>query len=196
MVALAAAGIATTLALALGHLIAALPHGPARAIDVLAMLTMTASPLVLGTGLFLILRPVTDPVAVALPVTVLVNAAMALPFCLRILLPELIALSAAYGRLAASLGLRGSARLRIVTLPRLRRPLAFAAGLSAALAMGDLGVIALFADPGRATLPMQVYGLMGAYRMDEAAAAAVLLVSLSFGLFWLFDRLGRRDADA
>jgi thiamine transport system permease protein len=60
--------------------------------------------------------------------------------------------------------------------------------------MGDLGVIALFADPDRATLPLQVYRLMGSYQMEAAAGAAVLLLMLSLGLFWVFDRGGRVDA--
>ena len=42
--------------------------------------------------------------------------------------------------------------------------------------MGDLGVIALFAGDREATLPLLVQRLMGAYRMEEAAAAALLLV--------------------
>ena len=74
--------------------------------------------------------------------------------------------------------------------------LAFGAGLSAALSMGDLGVIALFADPETATLPLQVYRLMGAYRMEDAGGAAVLLLALTFGAFYLFDRGAGRDADA
>ena len=60
--------------------------------------------------------------------------------------------------------------------------------------MGDLGVIALFADQNHATLPLQIYRLMGAYRMDSAAAAALLLLVLSVSLFWLCDRGGRRHA--
>jgi thiamine transport system permease protein len=32
---------------------------------------------------------------------------------------------------------------------------------------------------------------MGAYRMDQAAGAALLLALLAFGLFWLFDFGGR-----
>ena len=71
----------------------------------------------------------------------------------------------------------------------------FAAGLTAALAMGDLGVIALFADPDRATLPLQVYRLMGSYQMEAAAGAALLLLFTSLGLFWLFDRGGRLGAE-
>ena len=57
--------------------------------------------------------------------------------------------------------------------------------------MGDLGVIALFGDPDRATLPLEVFRLMGAYRSNAAAAGAVLLLALSFGLFWICDTWGR-----
>ena len=135
------------------------------------MLPLATSSLVTGTGLFLILRPVASPGDIALAVTVAVNAAMALPFCLRALLPAARELEADYGRLARSLDLTGLARLRLLTLPRLRRPLGFAAGLTAALSMGDLGVIALFADEDSATLPLQLYRLMGAYRMEDAAGA-------------------------
>jgi thiamine transport system permease protein len=57
--------------------------------------------------------------------------------------------------------------------------------------MGDLGVIALFADPDLQTLPLLLYRLMGAYRMDQAAGVAVVLVAQSLALFWIFDRGGR-----
>ena len=158
------------------------------------MLPLATSALVVGTGLFLILRPVASPGALALPVTALVNAVTALPFCLRALIPAARRVEADYARLADSLGMTGLARLRYLTLPRMRRPLGFAAGLTAALSMGDLGVITLFADPERATLPLQMYRLMSAYRLADAAGAALLLMGLSFGLFWIFDRGGRADA--
>ncbi|OZA06821.1 MAG: thiamine/thiamine pyrophosphate ABC transporter permease ThiP, partial [Rhodobacterales bacterium 17-64-5] len=135
-----------------------------------------------------------SPEAIALPVTILVNALMSLPFLFRLLLPEARMLHAAYDPLAQTLGLRGLARLRWLTLPRLARPLGLGAGLAAALAMGDLGVVALFAGPDQATLPLMVQRLSGAYRMDQAAAAALLLVSLSFALFALCDLGGRRAA--
>lgn len=70
----------------------------------------------------------------------------------------------------------------------------FAAGLAAALSMGDLGVIALFADQDHATLPLQMYRLMGAYQMQAAAGAALLLILLAFGAFWMCDAWGRRGA--
>ncbi|WP_323766929.1 thiamine/thiamine pyrophosphate ABC transporter permease ThiP [Antarctobacter sp.] len=171
----------------------ALPLASRRG-ELLALPAIAISPLVLGTGLFLIVRPFVNPFDMALPVTGLVNALMALPFALRILRPEAEAVERDYGRLRATLRMTPLAWLRLVWMPRLRRPMGFAAGLTAALAMGDLGVIALFADPDRATLPLQVYRLMGSYQMEAAAGAALLLLMLSLGLFWLFDRGGRVNA--
>lgn len=185
---------ATALALALALPLALAAARGGRGWDAAAMLPLAVSPMVVGTGLFLILRGLAPPAVLALPVTVAVNAAMAAPFAFRALLPEARGLEADYGRLAASLDLTGLARLRLLTLPRLRRPLGFSAGIAAAFAMGDLGVIALFADPDRATLPLQLYRLMGAYRMEAASGAAVLLMALALGLFWVFDRGGRVNA--
>ena len=165
-----------------------------RWIDIAAMLPMAASGLVLGTGLFLMIRPFAPPEAVALPVTILVNATMALPFVYRLLYPQAQELVAGYDRMSDSLGLTGMARLRFVTLPRLARPLGLGSGIAAALAMGDLGVIALFAGQDSATLPLVVQRLAGAYRMDQAAAASLVLVGLSFLLFALCDLGGRRAA--
>ncbi|MDA7427833.1 thiamine/thiamine pyrophosphate ABC transporter permease ThiP [Primorskyibacter aestuariivivens] len=162
--------------------------------ELAGILGVAVSGLVLGTGLFLIVQPFVRPAEAALPVTLMVNALMALPFALRILRPELEATRADYGRLAQTLGISGWALWRIVLLPRLRRPLGFAAGLTAALSMGDLGVIALFADGEHATLPLQVYRLMGSYRMEAAQGAALLLLAMSLGLFWAMDRGGRANA--
>jgi thiamine transport system permease protein len=136
-------------------------------------------------------QPFAPPTRLALPVTVLVNATLALPFAYRLLLPQARAMEANYGRLAASLGLTGLARLRLLILPRLRRPLGFAAGLVAALSMGDLGVIALFAGEAEATLPLVIQRLQGAYRVEAAAGASLVLVASALALFAAFDRWGR-----
>ena len=164
--------------------------------DLAAMLPLSASSLVLGTGLFLAIRPFAAPENLSLVVTVLVNTTLSLPFLYRLLLPEARHLQADYARLTQSLGLPWVMQLRFVTLPRLARPLGFGAGLAAALSMGDLGVIALFAGDRGATLPLIVQRLMGAYRMQDAAAAGLVLVVVSFALFWVFDRIGQHYADA
>lgn len=188
-VVLVSAGLLLVLALPLAALTAR--HGGTEAVGILGIAT---SPLMLGTGLFILTFRYFDPVQLALPLTAVVNAVMALPFALRILTPSLKDTVNNYARLSATLGLTGLALWRIVLLPRLRRPLGFALGLGAALSMGDLGVIALFADPAQATLPLQIEQLLSAYRMEAAASASLLLALLSFSIFWLFDLWGRWHA--
>lgn len=193
VVALASTVMVLVLVLAMAHAATHWP-GASRPIESAALLAIAASPLVLGMGLFLILFPFVNPERLALPVTAMVNALVTLPFALRAILPAYRSAEDDLGRLAATLRLTGWARMRLVILPRLKRPLGFSAGVAAALSMGDLGVIALFADPETATLPLQIFRLMGAFRMDDAAGAALLLMLVSFGLFWMFDRGGRVDA--
>ena len=192
-IALASALLATTVSLTLATATVRWQNGW---LDLAAMLPLSASSLVLGTGLFLILQPFATPESLSVPITILVNTTLTLPFLFRLILPEACQLHADYDRLTQSLGLTPLAQLRFVTLPRLARPLGFGAGLAAALSMGDLGVIALFAGDRGATLPLVVQRLMGAYRMDAAASAALILVTLSFTLFWAFDRIGNRYAGA
>ena len=189
------AGWATVLAIGLALAMAPLILGTRGWVaDGLALLPLVVSPFVLGTGLFLLINPVASPFDLAIPVTVMVNALLALPFAVRLILPALARVDRDYGRLSASLGLSPMRRARLVLWPALKRPLGFAAGLTAALAMGDLGVIALFAPTDAATLPLLVHRLTGAYRMEDAAGVALLLVGASFAVFAVFERGGRIGA--
>jgi len=190
-VALVSAGLTVLAALSMAVAIQGLRvRRVSKVIEGIGYLSIAASPLVIGTGMFIVIFPFANPVALALPVTALVNVAMSLPFALRAIVPALTEVEGRFGHLADSLSLTGWARLRWLYLPRLRRPLGFSAGLAAALSMGDLGVIALFSDPKAATLPLQLYQLMAAYRMQEAAGVALILLVLSLAVFWLFDRGG------
>ena len=186
------AGGAATLCVAMALTLAL--RGGAVA-SVIGVLPLAASGLVVGTGAFLIVFPFIRPADAALVITVLVNATLALPFALRAIAPAATQVRADYGRLGASLGMSGWSWMRLVVLPRMRRPLGFAAGLAAALSMGDLGVITLFAGQSEETLPLAMYRLMGAYRMEAAASAALLLLGLSLLLFWICDRWGRGNAE-
>ncbi|MFY9209634.1 MAG: thiamine/thiamine pyrophosphate ABC transporter permease ThiP [Aestuariivita sp.] len=192
-VALVSTAVLLVLALPMAWAIAS---GRAGGVEVAGILGLAASPLVIGTGFFVILNPVVNPQEFALGVTALVNALMALPFALRILVPGAREVARGYGRLAVSLDMRGWPYLRHVFLPRMRARIGFAAGLTAALSMGDLGVVVLFADPEMATLPLQMYRLMAAYQMETAAGAGLVLLVLSLVLFWGFDAGGRRGAQA
>jgi thiamine transport system permease protein len=185
-IAIPAALGAVGLALAIAAGSSAPPHGryPAgRAGSAVALLVLAVPPVALSAGLFVVLRPLVNPFAIALPMIVLVNALTALPFALRQVEPPLKLSAERYGRLADSLGIGGTARLRWVEWPLLRRPLLAALAVATALSLGDLGVAAFFGTGNLVTLPLMLHQRMGAYRMDEAASVALLLAGLVLGLF-------------
>lgn len=194
LVALGSAMLAVSLALALAYMIDGVRRRTGRVIEVFAFLTLAASPFVIGTGLFIIINPFVSPFALALPITALVNAALTIPLGLRVLLPAVARVRQDYGALADGLGMRGMARFRLLHWPQMRGEVGFVTGLAAALSMGDLGVITLFAPPDMATLPLLMYRLMGSYRMESAAGVALVLVAAAFVLFWIFDKGGRHGS--
>ncbi len=194
VISLTSATICIGLALILSSLIVRLTKRARRAaylIEGISFLSLVASPFVIGTGLFIMIFPFISPFKLALPITALVNAIMALPFAIRIILPAMQRAETSYGRLADSLGMAQSARFRLAIWPRLKPSVGFAMGLAAALSMGDLGVIALFAAPDSATLPLTMYRLMASYQTEAASAVALLLITISISLFWIFDKGGR-----
>ncbi|WP_421292290.1 thiamine/thiamine pyrophosphate ABC transporter permease [Aeromonas taiwanensis] len=151
---------------------------------------------VLSTGLFILFMPFTDVFSLGPWLVVLVNALMALPYVLRTLNAPMQLVVRQYDRLADSLGVRGLHRLRLVEWPLLRRPLALAMALSMILSLGDLGAIAMFGSQTLTTLPWLLYQQLGSYRLTEAAATALLLLTLCFSLFWLVERgLGGKHAE-
>ncbi len=164
--------------------------------ELAAMLPLGTSSLALGVGAFLALRPLIAPQSAAIALAVFFNAAMALPFAYRLLLPACREVQGSYARLMFSLGMPYWAMLRVVFLPRLAPMIGFGLGLSAAMAMGDFGVIALFGHSDQPTLPILAARLMGAYQMQAAASVTLWLILIAFALFWLFDHLGGRDAKA
>ncbi|MEM7440841.1 MAG: thiamine/thiamine pyrophosphate ABC transporter permease ThiP [Pseudomonadota bacterium] len=193
LIAVPVALLSTALAMAMAGMLTRLSPGLARLIEGSSVLALAISPFVIGTGLFIVLNPVIDPFSMAVPVTIAINAVMALPFTLRILLPAFQRADAHYARLGASLGMGGWTLFRLALWPRLRRPAGFAAGLAGAMSVGDLGVITLFAPPDLSTLPLLMYRLMGSYQMDAAAGVALILVATALALFVAFDRGGRLD---
>ena len=168
----------------------------AAAMTMPGSLILAVPPVAVSAGLFVVLRPVANPFALAIPLIILVNALMALPFALRQVEPPLILSAERYGRLAESLGIRGAWRLKLVDWPLIRRPLFAALAIATALSLGDLGVAAFFGSGNILTLPLLLYQRMGAYRMAESASVALLLALLVLTLFlgaqkWSEDPLAR-----
>jgi thiamine transport system permease protein len=193
-VALGAGILALVLGWALAHSIAVLRVGRrkrrlARLFELSGTVVLVVPPLALGAGLFVMLLGTADLRRWALVIIATINALMALPFVLRLLVGAAELAQHRHGRLADSLGLSGWARLRLVEWPLLRRPAGFALALASGLAFGDLGVAALFGSEGNETLPVLLSQLLGAYRLQEASTVVLLLVLLGLVLFALIERI-------
>jgi len=156
-----------------------------------AAFVLVIPPIVIGAGWFILLRQSGQLFALAPVMVVTVNAVMAIPFAIRALRPAYDAAAARHDRLAASLGMAGLARWRLVDWPVLRRPLLTAFAFAMALSLGDLGVIALFGSDAVQTLPYLLLQRMGAYRTADAAGLALFLGILCLLLMMLADARGR-----
>lgn len=156
-----------------------------------ASLVLVVPPIVIAAGWFIILRPVVNVYEAAPFLVVSVNAAMALPFAMRFLLPSRFSAAERHDRLCAQLAIRGWAKFRLVLLPVMAKPIAVAFAFAFALSLGDLGVIALFGSEKVQTLPYLILQRMGSYRTDDAAGLAFLLCVLTMALMIYADRGSR-----
>jgi thiamine transport system permease protein len=168
----------------------------ARLIELSGSIIYVVPPLVIGTGIFVLLSNYIDVFAWVYAIVIIVNAMMGLPFVIRSLGPAMRQNQMRYQYLCHSLALGGWNRFRYVDWPLLRRPLGLSAALVAALAMGDLGVIALFGTPETATLPLLIYQQLGAYLIPQATATALILLGLCLLVFWALERCIGGKADA
>ncbi|WP_374844479.1 thiamine/thiamine pyrophosphate ABC transporter permease ThiP [Brucella pituitosa] len=164
----------------------------ANLFDTGASLILVMPPIVLGAGWFILLRHFTDPFAMAPLMVVTVNAAMAMPFAVRLLRPAWDTSAARHNRLCAQLGIKGFNRLRLIDWPSVRRPFGMAFAFAMALSLGDLGTIALFGSDALLNLPYLLFQRMGSYRTFDAAGLALILGLLCLGLMMIADRAAVR----
>jgi len=156
-------------------------------IELAGSIVYVVPPLVIGTGLFVLIAPRFDVFDWAVPIVILINAMMGLPFVIRSLGPAMRQSKMRYHRLCQSLSLTRWTRFKIVDWPLLRKPAGLSAALVAALAMGDLGVIALFGTTDTTTLPLLLYQQLSAYLIPQAAVTAAFLLLFCLLVFWLLE---------
>ncbi len=152
---------------------------------------------VLSLGAFLLVRDLGILPETAAPIVVLLaNALLSLPFALATLAPPLDAIATTRGKLIRSLGLGGWRQFRDVEWPLIGREAGIVLALSFCFSLGDLGVIALFGTQDFATLPLAMYRALGAYRTNDAATIAALMLIMTIIAFTLLPRLFARLTDA
>lgn len=160
-------------------------------------LVLLVPAMVLATGWFLLLRPLGEVGRFAPVIVAGINMLMALPFVMRVLAPAFADHQAQTARLAASLGLTGLSKLRLVDWPVLKWPVLMALSFAMALSLGDLGAAALFGTENLTTLPWLIYSRLGNYRNDDADGLALLLglTCLALTLFGTGRTPARRSQD-
>jgi thiamine transport system permease protein len=150
----------------------------------------------LSLGAFLLIRNLgVAPQAAAPLVVIVANALLALPFAMATLAPSFDSIVRSRGRLMRSLGLSSRQQWRLVEWPLLGRDIGVVFALAFCFSLGDLGVIVLFGTEDFATLPLLMLRALGAYRGNDAAAIAALMLVLTVAAFTLlpplFERLSR-----
>ena len=132
------------------------------------------------------------PEVVAPAIVLCANALLALPFALATLAPPLDAIVEKRGRLIRSLGLTSWEQFRAIEWPLIGRDVGVVLALSFCFSLGDLGVIALFGTQDFATLPLLMYRALGAYRSNDAAGIAAIMLIITIVAFVFLPRLVER----
>jgi len=165
-----------------------------QALELSGMLILAMPGIVLATGFFLLLNNSVGLPTSADGIVIFTNALMAIPYAQKVLDNPMRDITARYSLLCESLGMRGFSRLRGVELRALRRPLAQALAFACVLSIGDFGVVALFGNEEFRTLPFYLYQQIGAYRSQDGAVTALILLALCFALFTVIEKLPGRHA--
>lgn len=167
-----------------------------QCLELSGMLILAMPGIVLATGFFLLCSQTTGLPQHPDGIVILTNALMAIPYAMKVLENPMRDMAGRYSRLCQSLGLHGLQRLWWIEMRALSRPLAQALAFACVLSIGDFGVVALFGSDDFRTLPFWLYQQMGAYRGQQGAVTALILLLLCFLLFSLIERFGERHANA
>jgi len=152
-------------------------------LELIATIILVTPGLVISTGLFLLLRNITDVFSLAIVIVIAVNALMALPYVIKTLAQPMLQVAQQYDRLCASLGMFGFSRFYLIEWRAIKRPIIHAFSVSFVLSMGDLSAVALFGSQDFRTLPLYLLQLLSSYQMESAAVVSLFLFVLSIGIF-------------
>ena len=158
-------------------------------LDLGGSLILIMPPFVMATGLFLMFRNAVNIFTIAPILIILTNSAMALPFIIRIIGPALYQAGGQYDRLCQNLNISGINKFKFVDWPMVKKPFSMAFAIAVTISIGDLGVVALFGSQDFTTLPLYIYRLTSAYKLDQAASASLILIIICFALFWAIEKI-------
>jgi thiamine transport system permease protein len=169
---------AAAIALAIGIPAAVAVAGGRRGLDVLVMLPLGASAAMLGFGFLLAFADPPLDLRSSPWIVPLAQSLVALPFVVRALVPALRAVDVRLREAAEVLGATPGQIRREIELPLLARPLAVAAGLAFAVALGEFGATVFVVRADWPTVPVAIFRFLGRPGEDNVGAAMALCVVL------------------
>ncbi len=119
---------------------------------------------------------------------IIINALMALPYSMKLLANPMYVIYERYNYLIQSLAIPLFSRIKLVELTALQQPIRQALAFSCVLSMGDLSVITLFGNDSFFTLPYYLYGQLSAYRSNNAAVSAFIMLLLCLLIFTFIEK--------
>lgn len=174
--------------------VAALTQARTRAVAIIALAPLGVSAATLGLGVLLAFgRPPFDLRGTGLLVP-MTHALVAVPLVVAVAAPALRAADSRRALVAASLGAAPTRAFLAAYGPVLRVVSLSAAGLAAAVSLGEFGAASFLARAGSPTVPLQIARLLsrpGEQAYGVAAALAVVLVAFTLSLTLIVDRAGR-----
>ncbi|MCI4372114.1 MAG: ABC transporter permease subunit [Thermoplasmata archaeon] len=189
--AVAAAGITVVLAVPAAYAVLRKP-GRSSGLGLLLFVPLLLSPVVLALSLATFWRPLLGGEGSVWALVIVSQTVLALPFALQSLGIPLAGLSAAGREAAESLGAGRFSAFLDADLPRVRDGLVTASLFAFALGLGEFTATYFLVTPRFTTLPVALYGLIGARQLPAADAAAGLLLLLSLLVFLVISLGGRR----
>ncbi|AFR50008.1 ABC transporter permease [Gordonia sp. KTR9] len=180
---LVTATAATAIALAVGTLAAVAlhrAHGLVGAIgSAISLVPLGISAVTLGFGYLIVLASLPYEIAASPAVIPLVQALIAIPVVIRIMMPALESVPARLRHAAATLGARPIRVFATVDLPIVGRSIGAAGGFAFVMALGEFGATSFLARADTTTLPVLIGSALnrpGADNLATAMAASVVLV--------------------
>ncbi len=162
-----------------------------RSMETWFMLPLGASAVTVGFGLLIAFGRAPLDLRGSFAIVPLGHALVAVPLVIAVTLPMLRSLDPRLRDVSATLGASPWRTWRSVDGRVLARALAVAAGLAAAVSLGEFGATAFLARSGEPTLPVVVIRLLGRpgeANIGTAAAAATLLMVVTAAVVLLADR--------
>jgi thiamine transport system permease protein len=185
--------VAVVIAVTVGSLAAlaiAAARSGAKLLDTALMLPIATSAVTIGFGLLITFDQ--DPVdwRASSWIVPIGHALVAIPFVVRAVLPVLRGVEQARLEAAATLGASPLRAWRSIVLPHLRRPLVVAAGIAAAISLGEFGATSFLSRSGQETMPIaieQLLGRTGTLLQGQGYALAVILAAATIAVVLLLD---------